>query len=212
MSRFPKVVVVGQGIAGTAAAWRAAELGATVTVVAAGAGATAGFDGAKDTALAASAEHQHRSVGRDPSGDLGCRTGDVEDREGQALGHVRGHPRVRPAREKNRLAGYVELGARRPNGRDAVDAERRQRKRHERRHAIAGRQVSVGAAGAGGQAQSIWGSEALTVVSVIMTLLILIVATRYLWPADAALAVKVVVIANSASKAAPKHHVSRHGL
>lgn len=35
---------------------------------------------------------------------------------------------------------------------------------------------TVGAAGAGGQAQSIWGSEALTVVSVIMTLLILIVA------------------------------------
>lgn len=35
---------------------------------------------------------------------------------------------------------------------------------------------TAGAAGAGGQAQSIWGSEALTIVSVVMTLLILIIA------------------------------------
>ena len=67
MSRFPKVVVVGQGIAGTAAAWRAAELGAAVTVVAAGAGASTLASGALDHTPWEDLVRAARTTGAEPA-------------------------------------------------------------------------------------------------------------------------------------------------
>lgn len=67
MSLFPKVVVVGQGIAGTAAAWRAAELGAVVTVVAAGAGASTLASGALDHTPWEDLVRAARTTGAEPA-------------------------------------------------------------------------------------------------------------------------------------------------
>ncbi|MFO0586918.1 MAG: FAD-dependent oxidoreductase [Polyangiaceae bacterium] len=67
MSRSPKVIVIGGGIAGTAAAWRAAALGANVTLISRGAGASALSSGALDHAPWEDLVRASRALGVEPS-------------------------------------------------------------------------------------------------------------------------------------------------
>ena len=66
MSPPPKVIVIGGGVAGTAAAWRAAALGANVTLISRGAGASALSSGALDHAPWEDLVKASRALGVEP--------------------------------------------------------------------------------------------------------------------------------------------------
>ena len=98
---------------------------------------TARLGDAEHAALSARAQDYDHVTGGDQPRDLRRRARDVERRQRDALGQVGRQLRARAAREENCLAVDVDLGARSPDGADAVDAQGGQRQRDERRDAVA---------------------------------------------------------------------------